>query len=84
MMLEHMYNLYDVINVVNETLSSDLDHVMMNLDELESKQENDISIFFLLSSENVWSEFQIKNVGLLIFLSLKRLVYSRVDIHLGD
>ena len=59
MMLEHMYNLYDVINVVNETLSGDLDHVMMNLDELESKQENDISIFFLLSSENVWSEFQI-------------------------
>ena len=59
MMLEHMYNLYDVINVVNETLSGDLDHVMMNLDELESKQENDISIYFLLSSENVWSEFQI-------------------------
>ena len=72
MMLEHMYNLYDVINVVNETLSGDLDHVMMNLDELESKQENDISIFFLLSSENVWSEFQIKKSGIANFSFLKK------------
>ena len=44
-MLEEMYDLYDVINVVNETLSGGLDHAMMKLDELESKQENDIGIF---------------------------------------
>ena len=31
-MLEEMNDLYDVINVVNETLSGGLDHAMMKLD----------------------------------------------------
>ena len=83
-MLEEINDLYDVINVVNETLSGGLDHAKMKLDELESKQENDIGIFCFYHLVKMYVLNSNSKGGIANFSCLKRLVYSRVDIHLGD